>query len=71
MNGSCWYRGDMMWAEPDLAALRTRMRQVYADRVLAERTGKRGRDFVRAEFHWSKRADVLLSAVRDIVARRP
>jgi len=70
MNWSRWYRGDMMWAEPDLAALRTRMRQVHEDRELARQLGNRGRDFVRAEFNWDRRLDIFLSAVRDIAARR-
>ncbi len=69
MNWSRWYRGDMMWAEPDLAALRTRMRQVHEDRELAKQLGNRGRYFVRAEFNWGTRLNIFLSAVRDIAAR--
>ena len=68
MNWSGWYRGDMMWAEPDLAALRMRMRQVVDDRVLAARIGSRGQDFVRAEFDWATRLGVLMSAVGEIAA---
>ena len=74
MNWCNWYRGDMLWAEPDLAALMMRMREVYEDRALARRIGARGRDFVRSEYHWSRRLDALLSAVGEIagltVARR-
>jgi glycosyltransferase involved in cell wall biosynthesis len=69
MNWCRWYEGDMSWAEPDLDALRRHMRQVYADRDQARRIGLRGRDFVRRNFNWPRRAEDMMAAIAEIAMR--
>jgi glycosyltransferase involved in cell wall biosynthesis len=61
------YQGDMMWAEPDLGALRQAMRQVYADRQYAAGLGRRAREHVRSAFAWSDRARQFVTAVGEII----
>jgi glycosyltransferase involved in cell wall biosynthesis len=63
-----WLEGDMMWAEPDLAALRRSMRKVYEDRAWAAALGRRGQEFVLQNFDWRTRAEGLLQAIDEIIA---
>lgn len=67
MRWSPWYESDMMWGEPDLAALRTAMRRCYADQAHAAKLGRRGAADVLGEFSWKKCAHRFVQAVREIV----
>jgi glycosyltransferase involved in cell wall biosynthesis len=68
MGPSPAYEGHMMWAEPDLAALRRALRRVYADRAYAAELGRRAREHVLRNFSWSERAKRFMDAVGQIVA---
>ncbi|MGA2617589.1 MAG: glycosyltransferase family 4 protein [Thermoguttaceae bacterium] len=68
MGWSDAYEGDMMWAEPDLGALRGAMRRVYADRPYATALGEQARRHVQARFSWSERVRQFMHAVGEIVA---
>jgi len=68
MGGSNVYDGDMMWADPDLGALRKAMRKVYADRQYAVSLGQQARKQMRSNFGWSERVRQFLNAVNEIIA---
>lgn len=68
MRWSPWYEGDMMWAEPDLAALRAAMRRCYANQPHAAELGRKARTHVVAEFSWASCAQRFVAAVAEIVA---
>ncbi len=68
MGGNNVYEGDMMWADPDLGALRKAMRKVHADRQYAIRLGQQARKQMRSNFGWSERVRQFLNAVNEIIA---
>ncbi len=70
MPDSPWLSGDMLWAEPDLGALRGCMRRVFENRSWAEAIGRRAQDCVKVEFNWTSRAQAMLSAIYEISAAR-
>jgi len=68
MGWSDVYDGDMMWADPDLGALRKAMRKMYAQRQYALDLGRRAREHTRCNFGWSERVKQFLNAVDEIIA---
>jgi glycosyltransferase involved in cell wall biosynthesis len=68
MGWSDAYDGDMMWADPDLGALRQAMRLVYADRQYAAGLGRQARQHAESNFAWNHRVERFLSAVNEIIA---
>jgi len=47
-----WYRGDQLWAEPDLKHASDIMREVYENPIDAEAKGMHLRRYIRENFSW-------------------
>ena len=61
-----WYEGDMMWAEPDLGALRASMRELYAGRDLGRDLGLKAQADVFENFNWTVRASAMLRSLEEL-----
>jgi GT2 family glycosyltransferase len=61
---------DPVWAEVDVAALRTQLRRVYADRDAAAAVARAGQAAVLERFSWDTAAARLLEIVAGLRARR-
>jgi len=66
---SQWYKGDMLWAEPDLAQLAKAMRLVYDDREFAKMRGSAARDWLKEHFTWESAASKLVGEVEKMMLK--
>jgi glycosyltransferase involved in cell wall biosynthesis len=66
MNWSKYYRGDQLWAEPDLEQAIETMRHVYNNREEAKEKGLRVRDYVSQNFTWDTVGDLVVGRLHEI-----
>ena len=66
MPWSPWYRGDQLWAEPDVAHGAKLMQQVYMDRDAAKEKGKRLKESIAKNFSWEAIAQRIIKEIEEI-----
>lgn len=54
MPWSPWYRGDQLWAEPDLYDASEKMHVVYENQEEAKNTGLKLRKYIKERFSWER-----------------
>jgi glycosyltransferase involved in cell wall biosynthesis len=59
------YRGDQMWAEPDLAHLKRLMREVYEDRQRARTVGEKAAADLR-QLHWRSVGALMVERLQQL-----
>jgi glycosyltransferase involved in cell wall biosynthesis len=68
MQWSPYYRGDQLWAEPNLLHAMKLMREAYENREAAFELGKQARKDMEEKFNLTTVTQSLLSAVAEVVA---
>lgn len=66
MPWSPWYRGDQLWAEPNIVHGAELMRQVYMDREAAKSHGKTLQKDIAENFSWEVIASKIMKELREI-----
>lgn len=66
MPWSPWYRGDQLWAEPDLATAGQFMRHVYDNRKMANKKGKKLKETIANNFTWTHIGRKIISELEAI-----
>ena len=66
MPWSPWYRGDQLWAEPDVVHGANLMRQVYENKEEAVSTGEKLKAHIADNFTWKHIADKLVKEIEVI-----
>jgi glycosyltransferase involved in cell wall biosynthesis len=66
MPWSPWYRGDQLWAEPDLFDAAKTMRYIYAEQEEAKKTGIKLHDYIESNLTWDKVGTKLVDAIKSI-----
>ena len=59
-----WYRGDQLWAEPDIKHGAQQMRYVFENREEAFARGAKIREYVKDNFTWEQVAGMMIDAIR-------
>lgn len=70
MEFSPYYRGDQLWAEPNLVHASTLMRHVYENRQEAFEKGQKARQYMQSYYNQEVITQRLLSSVADVVAKK-
>ena len=66
MPFSPWYRGDQLWAEPNIKHAVDLMRNVYENKTDAKRRGLVLRQHITDNFSWKKIGQKLIKELKDI-----
>lgn len=66
MTWSHYYKGDQLWAEPDLEHAMKQMRRVYDDRYEATIKGEYAKKYVLENFTWDKVGNIILKRLSEI-----
>ena len=66
MEFAPWYRNNQKWADVNVGELQNKMREVYEDREMAKKTGKRAQDFVKSDFSYEAVGRRLKDRLNDI-----
>jgi len=66
MPQSPWYRGDQMWAEPDLAHAVELMRRVYDNQGFAADRGKMLQKYISDNLTWEKVGGKMIHVLRSL-----
>jgi len=69
MPWSPWYRGNQMWAQPDVAHGMELMRHVYGNREEAKRKGELARKNILENFTWEKVGKQMIDNINHLVDR--
>ena len=65
-----WYRGDQLWASPDVEHAANRMRYVYENREEAFNKGKKLQSYIYDNFTWIDIGKKLVKIMEDASSRR-
>jgi glycosyltransferase involved in cell wall biosynthesis len=66
MPQSPWYRGDQVWAQPDVMDAVDHMKFVYFNREVAKDKGNRLRKFINENFSWEVIGQKIIKEMEDI-----
>lgn len=66
MPWSPWYRGDQLWAEPDVYHGAKLMRQVYENQKEANEKGKVLQKYIYDNFAWEKIGQRIINAIKEL-----
>lgn len=66
MPWSPWYRGDQLWAEPNIVHGTELMRQVYMDRDAAKAKGAKLKEYISENFSWEVIASRIIKELKEI-----
>jgi glycosyltransferase involved in cell wall biosynthesis len=66
MPQSPWYRGDQLWAQPDVLNAVEHMKFVYFNREVARDKGRRLREFIMENFSWNVIGQKIIKEIEEI-----
>lgn len=66
MGGNPWYRGDQLWAEPDIVDAARLMRYVYDNREEAKARGGILKDSIKKNFSWEVIAGKIIKELEEL-----
>ncbi len=66
MPQSPWYRGDQMWAEPDLGNAINLMRQVYKNQSEAANKGRMLKDYIGKNLSWDQMGMRMMEVIKSL-----
>jgi len=66
MPWSPWYRGDQLWAEPDVLHGATLMRQAYENQDAAAAKGVRLKNYIKKKFTWEHIGNRIIKEINEI-----
>ncbi len=66
MPQSPWYRGDQMWAEPDLGNAVKLMRHVYNNRSEAANKGRMLKDYIAKNLSWDQMGMKMMEVIKSL-----
>lgn len=66
MPWSPWYRGDQLWAEPDVIHGAELMRNVYENRDEAMSRGKELKNYIHENFNWESIGKKIVDAIKGV-----
>lgn len=66
MPWSPWYKGDQLWAEPDVAHGAELMKRVFNNQEEAKQKGEKLRSFISKEFSWEKIGQKIINEVEEL-----
>jgi glycosyltransferase involved in cell wall biosynthesis len=66
MPQSPWYRGDQMWAEPDLGNAVKLMRRVYNNQVEAANKGRMLKDYIANNLSWDQMGMRMTEVIKSL-----
>jgi len=66
ISWSPWYRGDQLWAEPDVLHAVLKMRWAYEHQDEASALGKRLRDYIADNFTWEHIGERIIKELKEI-----
>jgi glycosyltransferase involved in cell wall biosynthesis len=70
MQWSPYYRGDQLWAEPNLVHASALMRKAYENKEAAFELGKQARKDMEEKYNLTTITQTLLSTIADVVAKK-
>lgn len=66
MPWSPWYKGDQLWAEPDIVHGAEAMRSVYKNREAAKIKGLKLKEYIETNFSWEAIASRIIKEIESI-----
>lgn len=66
MPQSPWYRGDQMWAEPDLGNAINLLRQVYRNQSEAANKGRMLKDYIASNLSWDQMGLRMMEVIKSL-----
>jgi glycosyltransferase involved in cell wall biosynthesis len=66
MPWSPWYRGDQLWAEPDIHNGSEIMRHVFENRGEAVGKGAKLKESIAENFSWEKTAEMMVDEIKEL-----
>lgn len=66
MPWSPWYKGDQLWAEPNIVHGAEQMRYVYNNREEAKEKGNKLKNYIETNFSWEVIAEKIIKEIKNI-----